>query len=229
MGILSVIIPVYNEKNTIKEIIEKVKNVTLIEEFEKEIVVVDDGSTDGSRGILLSLSNIKLIFHEDNQGKGAAVRTGLKECSGNYIIVQDADLEYDPHDFNFLLSKIIKENLLVVYGSRELRKQEKRFSGVSFYLGGIFLTWLTNILYKQKITDEPTCYKMFKTEYLKSLSLKCKKFDFCPEVTALIAKQGIKIEEVPISYYPRHKNQGKKINWKDGVMAIVTLLKYKFK
>ncbi|NCQ13069.1 glycosyl transferase [Candidatus Falkowbacteria bacterium CG10_big_fil_rev_8_21_14_0_10_37_18] len=212
MGALSVIIPVYNEKNTIQEIINQVEQVNLVNDYNKEIVVVDDGSTDGTKDILSSLSGIKLIFHERNSGKGAAIRTGIKECTGDYIIIQDADLEYNPEDFNLLLSKAINENLPVVYGSRSSKKQHNRYSHLSFYLGGLFLTKLTNFLYGQNLTDEATCYKLFKADLLKSLPLRCQRFEFCPEVTARVAKKGIQISEEGISYQPRHKDEGKKIN-----------------
>lgn len=228
MNILPIIIPVYNEKNTIRELVDKVKQVNLVHNFSQEIIVVDDGSTDGTRDILPALSGVKLIYHEHNPGKGAAIRTGIKECTGNYIIIQDADLEYNPNDFNLLLEKAVSEDLPVVYGSRELKTQHNRYCNLSFYLGGLFLTKLTNLLYAQKITDEATCYKLFKADLLKSLPLHCNRFEFCPEVTARVAKKGIKIPEVGISYYPRHKSEGKKINWRDGLEAIWTLIKYKF-
>jgi glycosyltransferase involved in cell wall biosynthesis len=177
----------------------------------------------------LDKSKYKIIFHNQNKGKGAAIRSGLKEASGEYVIVQDADLEYNPEDYNVLLEKIISNNLMVVYGSRQLKKQNQRYSGLLFYLGGIFLTSLTNLLFRQKLTDEATCYKLFKTDFLSSLPLKCQRFEFCPEVTALCAKNGIQIQEVPISYYPRGKNEGKKIRWRDGWEAVTTLLHYRFK
>lgn len=229
MSVLSVIIPVFNEKNTILELIDRVHQVNLSDGFSKEIIVVDDGSTDGTSDLLSSLSSIKLISHERNLGKGAALITGIKQSNGDYIIVQDADLEYDPQDFNVLLSRITVGDVKVVYGSRQLKKQKQRHSGLSFYFGGLFLTWLTNILYGQSITDEPTCYKMFEAKLLKSLPLTCKRFEFCPEVTALLFNRKIKIVEVPINYYPRDKMHGKKIGYRDGLEAIWTLIKYKFK
>ena len=226
---LSIIIPVYNEKNTISEILKKIEEVTLKElNFEKEIIIVDDGSTDGTRDILNRLEkNYKIIYHPKNQGKGAAIRIALKEVSGDYVIIQDADLEYDPKDYKKLLEFALKNNAQVVYGSRLLNHHNK-FSHISFYLGGIFINWLTNFLYRIKITDESTCYKFFKTETIKSIPLKCERFEFCPEVTAKIAKRGIKIYEVPINYYPRYINEGKKIKWRDGLVALWTLIKYKF-
>ncbi|HHT9125899.1 MAG TPA: glycosyltransferase family 2 protein [Candidatus Brocadiia bacterium] len=226
---LSVIIPVYNEEHTIVEIINRVKAVNI----NKEIIVVDDCSTDGTREILKSLSvsnnQIKLYFHETNSGKGSAIRTALQHISGDIVIIQDADLEYDPQDYHNLIEPIINGKGLVVYGSRMLSHNLSNYSHLSFLLGGLFLSWLTNILYKANITDEPTCYKAFRTDVIKDLNLKCKKFEFCPEVTAKILKKGIKICEVPISYNPRKKQEGKKTNWKDGVHAIWTLLKYRLR
>lgn len=227
--ILSVLIPVFNEKNTILEILRKINEINLKDlGFEKEIIIVDDGSTDGTIDILKGLeANYKIIYHFKNQGKGAAIRTGLKEVSGEYVIIQDADLEYDPRDYRRLLETALKNDAQVVYGSRRINPQNK-FSYTSYYLGGVFLNLAANFLYRTKITDESTCYKLFKTGFIKSIPLKCQKFEFCPEVTAKILKKGIKIYEAPINYYPRHIKEGKKIKWRDGVIALWTLIKYKF-
>lgn len=227
---LSIIIPVYNEKNTILEILKKIETNNLTDlGFEKEIIIVDDGSTDGTLEILKGLEkNYKIIYHPKNQGKGAAIRTGLKYATGDYTIIQDADLEYDPKDYKKLLECAIKNNAQVVYGSRNLNPKNK-YSSLLYYLGGVFLTFLTNILYNAKITDEATGYKLFKTEFLKSIPLDSKGFEFCPEITAKIAKRKIKIYEVPISYYPRSIKAGKKIKWwKDGLKAAWALIKYRF-
>ena len=226
---LSVLLPVFNEKNTISPILKKIDEVDLGDlGFDKEIIIVDDGSTDGTADILRRLGDkYKIIYHSKNQGKGAAIRTGLKEASGDYLIIQDADLEYDPRDYRKLLGAALKNNAKVVYGSR-LTNPQNKFSYTSYYLGGVFLNFATNFLYGTKITDESTCYKLFKTEVIKSIPLKCQRFEFCPEVTAKIAKKGIKIYEAPINYYPRHINEGKKIKWRDGVVALWTLIKYKF-
>lgn len=250
--ILSIIVPVFNEKNTILAILEKIDAVDLSDipsrseeqgsraiakgsylGFQKEIILVEDGSNDGTKKILIELgkktdnTNLKIIFHEKNRGKGVAIRTGLAAVSGEYVIIQDADLEYDPLDYRKLLECALENNAEVVYGSRR-KGDGKQFSSLSFYLGGSFLTWVANLLYGTKITDEATCYKLFKTETIKSISLKCERFEFCPEITAKVAKKGIKIYEVPINYFPRHENEGKKIKWRDGVKALWILIKYKF-
>ncbi len=226
--VLSILIPVYNEKNTILEILEKVEKVDISGfSFGKEIIIVDDFSTDGTRDILDKLAaKYKIIYHKKNQGKGAAIRTGLDYVSGDYLIIQDADLEYDPEDYKKLLACALENRAEVVYGSR-LLKRNNEFSYTSYYYGGIILNWFTNIIHGIKISDESTCYKLFKTETIKSIPLKCQRFEFCPEITAKVAKRGIKIHEVPISYYPRHKKEGKKIKWKDGLEALWILIKYR--
>ncbi len=223
--LLSVLIPAYNEINNIENILIKVQEV----DMPKEIIVVDDGSTDGTRELLIKLRSdvVKVIFHEKNQGKGGAIKTAIANASGDIIIIQDADLEYDPQDYYKLIPVIESGREKVVYGSRFLNKQNKH-SYFSFFLGGQVVTWITNILYRQNLSDEPTCYKVFDADLLKSIKLNCTGFEFCPEVTAKIAKLGYKIPEVPISYYPRSISEGKKINWKDGVEAIWVLVKYRF-
>lgn len=224
---LSIIIPVYNEKSTILEIIKQVESANL-PDLEKEIIIIDDYSSDGTRDILRNVqSQYKVIFHEKNAGKGAAIRSGLNAVTGEYVVIQDADLEYDPNDFKAMIQRMKAENLLVLYGSRRLKKENTQYSGISYYFGGILVTWITNVLFKQHLTDEPTCYKMFKSDFIKGLPLVCERFDFCPEVTALTALSGINILEIPISYHPRHTSEGKKIRWKDGVDAVITLLAYR--
>jgi len=219
---LSVIIPVYNEVNTIAKIIERVKRVLI----EKEIIVVDDGSTDGTRGKIDSVPGIKILKHETNRGKGAAIRTGLAFAFGELVIVQDADLEYDPNDYLELIKPIEEGVADVVYGSRNLGNNK---SGMKAYKwGGVFLSHLANLLYGLRITDEATGYKLFKTDVLKSLNLKCQRFEFCPEVTAKLAKKKYRVKEVPISYKPRSFSEGKKIRWIDGVLAIFYLIKFRF-
>jgi len=222
---LSIIVPVYNEESTILELIERVKKVDIV--LDKEIIVVDDGSSDGTSNLLKKIKGIKVIFAEKNIGKGAAIRKGLRKVTGDIVIIQDADLEYDVRDYNRLIEPIIKRKAEVVYGSRNLNKDNKKHSGFFYYMGGIFLSWLTNLLYGTNITDEATGYKVFKTSIIKSIDLKCNKFEFCPEITAKVAKRGIKIFEVPIRYEPRSKKDGKKIKWRDGMQAIFTLIKYR--
>lgn len=226
---LSIIIPVFNEKSTITQILEKLEKLNL--GAEKEIIIIDDYSTDGTREIVKQYQGkYKVFYHDKNYGKGKALRTGFAAMTGEVVVVQDADLEYDPVDFKIMLDKMTASGGEVVYGSRRLNHSyfRSRHSGHIFALGGILLTWLTNLLYSTRITDEPTGYKMFKTDLLRSLDLKCQGFEFCPEVTAKIARQKIKIHEVPINYFPRHKNEGKKINWRDAIIAAWTLLKYRF-
>ncbi len=228
---LSVIIPVYNERETIREVISRVSAAP----FEKEIIVVDDGSGDGTREILKEFGNgVTLIFHERNKGKGASIRSALREVTGDVVIIQDADLEYDPGEFAMLIEPILSGETDVVYGSRNLARDKKGkhgnpVSSLPFYWGGIFLSKLTNLLYGVRITDESTGYKVFRTAVIKNLDLKCSGFEFCPEVTAKLCRKGYRIKEVPISYYPRGFEQGKKIGWRDGWIAVFVLLKYRFK
>jgi glycosyltransferase involved in cell wall biosynthesis len=224
---LSIVIPCYNEEKTILEILERIRQVDL-GEVEKEIIVVDDRSSDRTRELLQSSDKLdKLLLHERNQGKGMALRTGFAAVTGDIVIVQDADLEYDPNDYQALIQPIIEGRTQVVYGSRNLKANE--FSYKTFQLGGELLTWITNILFGSKLTDEPTCYKVFSAELLRSIPLECTRFEFCPEITAKVLKRGIEIVELPINYFPRSKEEGKKINWRDGLQAIWTLLKWRFK
>lgn len=224
---LTVLVPVYNEKNSIRALIQQVKKVVLMDDIEKEIIIVDDGSTDGTRKILDSIDGCKIILQESNRGKGFAIRTGLKHATGDYVIIQDADLEYDPNDYNKLLNEVQTNGADAVYGSRRLNESNEKYSGISFYVGGVLVTWFTNFLYDTNLTDEPTCYKLIKTELLKSFDLECEGFEFCPEVTAKLALNEIPITEVPISYYPRHADEGKKITWADGFIAFKTLWKFR--
>ncbi|MBI5700902.1 glycosyltransferase family 2 protein [Candidatus Saganbacteria bacterium] len=221
---LSVIIPVYNEKNTIKTLIDRVVAVNL----EKEIIIVDDYSTDGTRDIYPQIQgeDIRIILQEKNQGKGSAVSRGIAEATGDYIIIQDADLEYDPQEYLKIMLPIIEGRAKVVYGSRFLGKHS--FSTLSHFLGNKFLTTLTNILYGSTITDMETCYKLMPADVAKKLDIKSKKFDMEPEITAKILKRNYKILEVPISYQGRAFSEGKKISWKDAFSAILTLIWYKF-
>lgn len=227
---ISIVIPVFNEEATIEQILQKLDDLDL--ELEKEIVIVDDGSTDNTHQALQKYINKhKVIFHEKNRGKGRALRTGFGEISGDIVVVQDADLEYNPEDFKKMIAKMKEPGVAVVYGSRRLHQDyfHARKSGHIFAIGGIFLSWLTNLLYGTRITDEPTCYKMLRTDLLKKIDLECERFEFCPEITAKIAKMEIEIYEVPINYNPRHRAEGKKISFKDALEAALVLIKNRFK
>lgn len=224
---LSVIMPVYNEKNTIKEILRQVRSVDL-GDLDKEIIVVDDCSTDGT-GDILKLeadSSIKVIRHEKNQGKGAAVRTGLANATGDLIIIQDADLEYDPEDYLKLIDPVLKGKATVVYGSRFTG--ERRNMLFWHYLGNRFLSLVTNVLYNTTLSDMETGYKLFSREAIEGITIKSNKFDFEPEITAKLLRRGVRIYEVPISYAGREMNEGKKISWKDAFPALWALTKYRF-
>ena len=230
---LSIIIPSYNEEKTILILLDRILDVNLIYGINKEIIIVDDGSSDNTKTMVNDYikkntdKNIKLLVHDKNMGKGAAVRTGIKHVTGEFVIIQDGDLECDPEDYNSLLKELIENDLLVVFGSRFRTKENKHLSKL-FYIGGKIVSFTANILYNQNLTDEAACYKMFRAEFLKSIPLRCNRFEFCPEVTAKVAKRGIKITEVPVRFYPRTNDEGKKIRMKDGFEAIWTLIKYKF-
>jgi glycosyltransferase involved in cell wall biosynthesis len=221
---LSVIIPCYNEKDTILEILNRVEAVNL----EKEIIVVDDNSTDGTRELLSTVSTdrAKVVLRNGQRGKGGAIRDGLKHATGEMVIIQDADLEYDPNDYYKLVKPIEEGKACVVYGSR-VSKKDFKISYRRYYWGGRFLSILTNLLYGSTISDEPTGYKLFKADVLRNLNLKCVRFEFCPEATAKLLKRGYRIFEVPISYNPRSLVEGKKIGWRDGIEAVWTLIKYR--
>lgn len=221
---LSVIMPVYNEERTLLDIIEKIKSINI----EKELIIVDDGSNDKTKQILDNFKNssIKIIRHLYDKGKGTAVRTALEYIDGDIVIIQDADLEYDPGDILKLLKPVKEGKAEVIYGSRFTGERRNMFFW--HFIGNQFLTFLTNVLYNTTLSDMETGYKLIKTSILKNLNLKCKRFEFEPEVTAKILKKGIRIYEVPISYAGREYHQGKKITWKDGIPAILTLLKYRF-
>jgi glycosyltransferase involved in cell wall biosynthesis len=224
---LSVVIPVYNEKNTIADIIGHVKAV---EDLDKEIIVVDDGSKDGTVKILKDLEkvhpDVKFYYKEKNVGKGDTLRIGFSHTTGDYVIVQDADLEYDPQDYKKLLRALTEEKADVVYGSR-FSGTRKDMSTVQ-YFGNKLLTIITNLLFGIMLTDMETCYKLIPGDFVRKLQIKSPKFDFEPEITAKILKSGLKLKEVPIHYKGRKYSEGKKITWKDGFAALWTLLKFRF-
>lgn len=230
---LSIIIPAYNEEKTIAELLQRVLDADLGEGIDRELIVVNDCSTDSTGRIVQSFiaahpqAPITYLVHDRNQGKGMAVRTGIQAVTGDYVVMQDADLELDPNDFARMLPHLLSGQYRVVYGSRFLA-EENSHTYFSYQLGGKFLSVMTNLLYDQRITDEPTCYKMFDAGLLKSIPLDCKGFEFCPEVTAKVSRLGYKIKEVPICYYPRSIEEGKKLRLRDGLKAIGTLLKYRF-
>lgn len=223
---LSIIIPVYNEEKFIQDIIERVKNSNT-GKIKKEIIIVDDCSSDNTRKILKKKINKKvdkIIYHEHNQGKGAALRTGIKEATGDVVIIQDADFEYDPNDYLKVVTPIFENKAEVVYGSRFLNKKFKGYK--KNIIANKFLTFLSNLFSHQKITDMETCYKAFKREIIQSITIEENRFGFEPEITAKIANKKIKIHEVEISYNPRTHEDGKKINYKDGLRAIYCIIKY---
>jgi glycosyltransferase involved in cell wall biosynthesis len=225
---LSIVMPVFNERETLSEILGQVRAVDL-PGMEKEILVVDDGSTDGSREILAQeaqTGDLTVLLHEKNRGKGAAVRTALEHATGDMIVIQDADLEYDPRDYPKLIQPIIEGRVTVVYGSRFLGPRK----AMLFWhmLGNKLLTLTTNILYNTILSDMETCYKCFRADVLKDIPLRSRRFEFEPEVTAKVLKRGHRIFEVPISYYGREYYEGKKIGWRDAPIAFWTLLKYRF-
>lgn len=222
---LSVIVPVYNERETVREILERVRAVGV----EKEIIVVDDGSTDGTRDILREeegRGDVRVIYHPQNRGKGAAIRTGLEHATGDVVLIQDADLEYDPRDYPRLLQPILEGRAEVVYGSRFRGRCESMLFWHA--LGNKLLTLATNLIYGAALSDMETCYKVFKAEVIKSIPLRARRFEFEPEVTAKLLKRGYHIHEVPISYSGRKHHEGKKITWRDGFTALWTLIKYRF-
>ena len=222
---LSVIIPCYNEINTIEEVLIKVKNTPI---KSKEIIIVDDFSTDGTREFLNSLEDdsIKVVFQNRNQGKGAAIARGIKFATGGISIIQDADLEYDPNEYEKLINPILDNKADVVFGSRFQGAEPHRVVYFWHRLGNGFLTLLSNIMTDINLTDMETCYKAFKTEILKSINIREKRFGFEPEITAKVARMRCRIYEVGISYFGRTYEEGKKIGWKDGVRAIWCILKY---
>jgi glycosyltransferase involved in cell wall biosynthesis len=244
--LLSILIPVYNEESLVTAILRKVQNLQLQDGLEKEIIVVDDGSMDGSADTITrfidshSGSPIQLIRHDRNRGKGAAVRTAMNAARGDLLIIQDADLEYDPNDIREVVSLILRGEAQVVYGSRILREKELGRSGICglitgkhphsyvlAYLGGVAITKFVNLMTGARLTDEPTCYKCFHRQTLQGIEFESDDFAWEPEITMKILRRGIRIMEVPVNYHPRRHTEGKKINWKDGIKALWTVWRYR--
>ena len=233
MNKLSIVIPAYNEAKTIQEVLQKVLDVELPEGFQKEILLINDSSTDQTEGVVQGFidshkeAEIKYFKHGVNQGKGAAIHTGIVEATGNYIIIQDADLEYDPSEYTILLDPIINGRADVVFGSRFIGGKPHRILFFWHTIGNKLLTFASNLFSNLNLTDMETCYKLFRADIIKSIQLKEKRFGVEPEVTQKIARiKGIRIYEVGISYYGRTYEEGKKINWKDGFRALYCILKY---
>lgn len=231
--ILSIIIPIFNEEKTVNEILRKVSSVKLPAPVKKEIIMIDDGSTDKSKLKLKTAREVKKIFHKKNLGKGAAVRSGLEVATGEIIIIQDADLEYDPEFYPLLLKPILKNHINIVYGTRLINYPLKLWGKdktllPAHLIANRFLTGLTNLLYNSNLTDMETCYKIFRADCLKGIKLISNGFGFEPEITAKFLKKGYKILEVPIKVNPRSYSEGKKISSIDGIKAIWTIFKYRF-
>jgi glycosyltransferase involved in cell wall biosynthesis len=222
---LSVVVPVYNEKNTIETVLKRIEQT----DFEKEIIIVDDASTDGTREILREKfsDRYRVFFHEKNMGKGAALSTGFAHVSGDIVIIQDADLEYDPSEYGRLIQPILQEKADVVYGSRFLGGPH-RVLFFWHYIGNRIVTLFSNMLNNLNLSDMETCYKVFRAHILKDMTFRSKRFGFEPEFTAKVARRKLRIYEVPISYYGRTYEEGKKITWKDGIAAIYFAIKYRF-
>lgn len=224
---LSVIVPVFNEEGTIAEVIRRLQTVPL----SKEIIIVNDGSSDNTIQVLRQMEklydDLVVVSHPQNRGKGAAIRTGIQHARGKVIIIQDADLEYSPEQIPAVVTPILEGSSLVVYGTRFHSGRPKGMRFPNWVMNRI-LAWMANLLFRARITDEATCYKAFRTDFLKSIPLRCERFEFCPEVTAKVCKRGARIMEVPISYEARTAAEGKKIRWTDGIEAIWTLIKYRF-
>ena len=223
---LSVIVPVYNERNTVAEVIRRIRAVDI--PLSVDIVVVNDGSSDGTDKVLAALedSTVKVLHHGQNQGKGAAIRTGLAETRGDLVLIQDADLEYDPNDWPKLLDPILRGKARVVYGSRFTGERMNMLP--SHWIGNRILSLVTNVLYSSTLSDMETCYKLFDRRVISGITIESNRFDFEPEITAKILRRGHRIYEVPISYAGREIDEGKKITWRDGFGALKALVKYRF-
>ncbi len=228
--LLTILMPVYNEAKTIHEIIKRVE-AAQIGDVRKELIIVDDGSKDGTREVLRELSQNsphRFYFHGQNMGKGAALRTALHYANGDIILVQDADLEYDPAEYAELIKPVLEGRADVVYGSRLTGGKVARAFNFWHYIGNKLLTFITNLLYNAILSDMETCYKVFRADVIKNIQIKSNRFDFEPEITAKVLKRRYKLYEMPISYYGRDFSEGKKITWRDGFAAIWALVKYRF-
>ena len=224
--LLSVVVPVFNERATVAEVIRRVRAVDV--PVDVEVIVVDDGSSDGTDKVLTALadSTIRVLTHPVNRGKGAAIRTGMAAARGDLLLVQDADLEYDPEDWPRLLDPILRGKAQVVYGSRFTGERKNMLP--LHWIGNRFLSMVTNILYSSTMSDMETCYKLFDRRVLEGITIRSDKFDFEPEITAKVLRRGYRIYEVPISYAGREVSEGKKITWRDGIGALRALIKYRF-
>jgi glycosyltransferase involved in cell wall biosynthesis len=223
---LSVVVPVFNERTTVVEIMRRMRTVEL--PIDREFVIVDDGSSDGTQQVLSQLgdSTVKVVKHTANRGKGAAIRTGLEHVTGDLVLIQDADLEYDPEDWPKLLAPVFRGKATVVYGSRFTG--ERRNMLPVHWMGNRLLSLTTNLLYNTTLSDMETCYKLFDRRVLDGITIRSDRFDFEPEVTAKVLRQGVRIYEVPISYTGREVDEGKKITWRDGFAALYALVKFRF-
>jgi glycosyltransferase involved in cell wall biosynthesis len=225
--LLSVIVPVFNERNTVAEILRRMRAVEL--PVDREIIVVDDASSDGTEKVLAALadSTVRVIHHPHNRGKGAAIRTGLEQARGDLVLIQDADLEYDPEDWPKLLNPVLRGKARVVYGSRFTGERKNMLFW--HWLGNRFLSLVTNVLYNTTLSDMETCYKLFDRQVLDGIRIESDRFEFEPEITAKVLRRGHRIYEVPISYAGREFHEGKKITWRDGLGAVVTLVRYRIR
>jgi glycosyltransferase involved in cell wall biosynthesis len=226
---LTIVVPVFNERNTLVEVLRRMRAVELPDGIEKEIIVVDDGSTDGTRDVLRQLgdSTVRVVLLDENQGKGAALRAGFAHATGEFVLVQDADLEYDPEDWPKLLNPVMRGRARVVYGSRFTG--ERRNMLLLHWIGNRFLSMTTNVLYNTTLSDMETCYKLIERTLIEEMKLQSNRFDIEAEMSAKILKRGVRIYEVPISYSGREFDEGKKITWRDGFSALWTLVKYRIR
>jgi glycosyltransferase involved in cell wall biosynthesis len=229
--LLSILIPAYNEKETLESLVSKVMQVPL----SKEIIIIDDGSDDGTTHIIEQLEQerkVRAIYSKKNQGKGMAIRLGIETAIGDVLIIQDADMEYDPMEIETVVRPILSNQTDVCYGSRILGRRQglsEESSALRYYVGGRLVSLITSLLYGQIVTDEPTCYKAFKMSVLRKIPLDGTGFELEPELTAKVLRSGFRFHEVPITYHPRRPGQGKKLNWVDGLKAIATLLVWRFR